>query len=377
MFKNVDNPELLLSELNNSGIIGATVNCKNVIVLDFDNSLSQSIKKINNKYKYETVTTKGEINLIEKADYDKYTTPKKGDGSVFDANLEKASSKKEKSVAKTFFSEKELKDIKHSLLVAERDATLTKEGKRIEELAYRKIAKNPEKIVNESIQKYGKVVNADNLKKEFKDVGYRGVNSADVHEPASWLSKKIWNILLKKNPEQYAVLYAGGSGTGKTSAIKNIPELKEVGKKASAIFDSNLSKFDTAKKRIEESLNAGKEPMVVYVYREPIESFVDGVVKRMKTNKEEMGRIVPVKVIAENHIGSLETIKKLFNKYGDDVNFYFVDNSRGKKNAALTTFDKIKNIKYPNNLREILNKEAVKLEKAGEITKEQLQKYLQ
>ena len=57
--------------------------------------------------------------------------------------------------------------------------------------------------------------------------------------------------------------------------------------------------------------------MVVYVYREPIESFVDGVVKRRKTKKEEMGRIVPVKVIAENHSGSLETIKKLFNKSKD------------------------------------------------------------
>ena len=66
------------------------------------------------------------------------------------------------------------------------------------------------------------VVNTDDARKLFKDVGYRGVNAADVQEPASEVAKAAYIKLLNKSKKPFAYLFAGGSGTGKTSAVKNL-----------------------------------------------------------------------------------------------------------------------------------------------------------
>jgi len=142
------------------------------------------------------------------------------------------------------------------------------------------------------------------------------------------------------------------------------------------ILDSNLSSYSSAIEKIKEAQKAGKKFEGIYTYRDPVDSLINGVIKRMKDNPEEMGRIVPTKIIADNHIKSLETVKKLI---GEGYNFRIVDNSLGQGKAKLTTLQDIESkAKYPSveELTDILNKKVKELYEKGKLTAEQYREYV-
>ena len=232
-----------------------------------------------------------------------------------------------------------------------RDTTLSPEDSKVQEAAIHKWVNNKESLVKEFIKMKGNVANADDARKLFKDVGYTGTNAAAVQEPASALNKEAWRTMLKNNPGEHAVLYAGGSGSGKSSAIKDLfPAEKS---SASAVLDGNLSSSKSANERIGEAVAANKKPLIIYAYRDPVESFKDGVVKRGLQNPEEGGRIVPTKVVAANHIDSWHVVKQLGDK--GDVDVRYIDNSRGARQACLMSKDDFDSIKYPT--KEALTKQ--------------------
>ena len=261
---------------------------------------------------------------------------------------------------------------------------LTTNGKNVEKLAYQKFYNDPDGFIKQYLDKNKNVVNPDEVRPFFSDranpkLGYHGSNSADVHEPSTLVAKLIWNKLLTENPQKDAVVYCGGSGVGKSSAIGNIPELSELKQKSAAIWDGNLSSLKSAQDRITEIQNAGKTAHFVYVYRDPIASFEKGVVFRMNTNPDEMGRVVPTDIIAVNHKGSLQVIKALYENASPDAKklFHFVDNTGDFKDAHESTFADISAIKYPSDLLEQLNNKAKELYENGTIKKFQYRKYIQ
>lgn len=266
--------------------------------------------------------------------------------------------------------------VKSELLLQEvknftRDATLRGENALIQERAIEKYVKNKDQLVQEYISQNGRIVNTDEARKLFNDVGYRGVNAAAVQEPSSALAKDVWKTALQ-NEGKEALIYAGGSGSGKTSAVRRfMPETVE---KAAAILDGNLSTIKSARSRIAEAEAAGKTPKIVYVYRNPLESFVEGVIKRSKQNKAEGGRIVPTRIVAENHVGAYNVTKELLEegKYGVEL----VNNNLGYGAQRSMTPAEFRKISFPKNLLDKLNKAVKTLYEREEITKEELDAYL-
>jgi D-Tyr-tRNAtyr deacylase len=257
----------------------------------------------------------------------------------------------------------------------ERAKGLSGEDVKIESAAYDKILKKEAEILNDYKEKNGNVVNADSFRPYFKEEGYAGHNSAAVQEPSSYLAKRAYAEGLK-NDGPFVTFFAGGSGVGKTSAIKNISKANGIIKDSSVVLDGNFSSYSSAMKKIEQAAEAGKKVKILYVYRDPSDAFVNGVVKRMLNNPEEMGRLVPAKVVAENHIGSWETVKRL-HKEGYDV--VFVDNSLGAGKAKTATFEELdKKIRYGSaeELTKVFDEKAKELLDDKTITKEQYRGYV-
>lgn len=222
-------------------------------------------------------------------------------------------------------------------------------------------------MVNDYLGKNGKVANTDEARKFYADVGYNGTNSAAVQEAASALGKDAYRKLLQ-NPEPDAILYAGGSGSGKTSAVGKV--LPNIEKDAAAVLDGNLSTYKTAVNRIEEAMSAGKTPHIVYVYRDPEDAWMHGVIKRMNSNESEGGRVVPLSEFIKNHSGSHDVTKRLMD---EGVKTTLIDNSLGQGKQAPLSVDKFNKIEYDEKtLRSKLTDLTNKAYKDGEITKEQL-----
>jgi len=248
-----------------------------------------------------------------------------------------------------------------------RDTTMTGANSIVQENSIAKYVKDAPAMLKDYIAKHGKVVNTDEARQFFKDTGYHGSNAAAVQEPSSALAKDAWRYLLKESNKPDVLLYAGGSGTGKSSIVNKLL-LNEV-KDAGAILDGNLSSMSSAEARINEAVKAGKSPTVVYVYRDPVDAWVNGVVKRMNENAAEGGRLVPMSVFLQNHEGSYNVIKKLLESKANDIsyNVKMLDNSLGKGSQEFLSKAKFDSIKYASDLKDKLVSETKKLLDNGTI----------
>ena len=247
-----------------------------------------------------------------------------------------------------------------------RDKTLTGQDAILQEKSIEKYVSNPSKMIDEYIDKFNKNVNTDKARTLFADVGYKGYNSPSVQEASSELAKSVWRKNLVNNSEMDAVLYAGSSGSGKTSAVSQL--IPDIESGAAAVLDGNLSKLSSAKQRITEAVEAGKVPKIVYVWREPVDAWINGVIKRMRFNKVEGGRIVPLSEFMKNLTGSWQTTKSLLN---DGLDVKLVDNSLGAGRQDWLSLDKFNSIKFADNLNDTLLAKTKHLYESGKITKQQ------
>lgn len=188
----------------------------------------------------------------------------------------------------------------------------------------------------------GKVLNTD-LARELSDAYTKNRTlSANVHEPASAFVKQLYaERLAQPATEGSRILFTGGgTGAGKTSSLAAYPDLR---KNAEMIYDTNMNKLESAQKKIDQALKAGRQIDLVYTYRDPVEALVQGSLTRAMRMKEELGsgRTVPLKEHIRTHIGSREVIGKLKDIYGDNPNVRIgiIDNRYGRANPKVANLE--------------------------------------
>lgn len=252
-----------------------------------------------------------------------------------------------------------------------KDTSLTGKDAEIQDKSIAKYEKDPEGLTEEYLSENGKIVNTDEARKLFKDVGYNGINSAAVHEASSAVAKNAFVKLSKTKGKFENLAFAGGSGSGKTSAAKNM--LQSEIKDSAAILDGNMSSMKSADYFINTSRKNGKFPTIGYVYREPTDAWVNGVIKRMLGNPDEGGRVVPLSVFLGNTEGSYNVIKQLLNdsNLGIKYDIKLIDNSLGEGMQKLLDRSKFAKLSMPSNLRDKLLALTKNLYAKGTINKEQ------
>lgn len=196
----------------------------------------------------------------------------------------------------------------------------------------------------ESRDKLGtRVISADVAKELSEDYSAskenRGLYAGDVHETASAIAKAAYDDVLESPIEEgrtNAIMFtAGGPGVGKSSGQDAGGELKNISETAHAVVDGNMASAESASVRIDKALGKGMNVPIVHVYRDPEESYLEGVVPR----GERMGRAVSIDSAMLIHQQSNEAILKVQDKYKNDprVSVRFVDNSLGRGNAKLVS----------------------------------------
>jgi hypothetical protein len=181
----------------------------------------------------------------------------------------------------------------------------------------------------------GKVLNTDTARELSADYLKDRTLSAAVHEPASYLVKELYARKLAEAPgpgEEPRVLFsAGGTGAGKTTGLRTLPDLVA---SAQIVYDTNMNTLTSAIRKIDQALEAGKKATVVYTYREPIDALTKGALPRAMRQEKKFGsgRTVPVNEHIGTHVGSRKVVEQLAAHYAGDkrVEILAIDNSRGK-----------------------------------------------
>lgn len=205
--------------------------------------------------------------------------------------------------------------------------------------------------------KGGKVLNTDTARELSPDYLADRTRSAAVHEPASAFIKALYAKKLTEAPkpgERSMVLFtAGGTGAGKSTGINTV--LGDIQKVAQIIYDTNMNGLASSIQKIDQALAAGKQVVIAYTMRDPIQALREGALPRAMRQeaKHGSGRSVPIEEHVKTHVGSAQAIPQLGKHYADNpnVDLHVIDNNRGPKGARLGSLAEVPQHDY-NSLRE-------------------------
>lgn len=226
----------------------------------------------------------------------------------------------------------------------------------IERRLARRIAQNVQRAMEEYARldgaDGGRILNTDLARELSAEYRADRTRSAAVHEPASWLVKRMYERRLSEAPgpgqDNLVIFSAGGTGAGKTSGLELMGPAVS---RAQIIYDTNMNGLKSAVAKIDQALEAGKEVRIVYTWRDPVDALVNGALTRAM----RMGRTVPLDEHARTHVGAARTIKELAEHYAGDprVSIDVIDNSHGRGKARLGEIADIPELDY-NRVREDL-----------------------
>lgn len=229
----------------------------------------------------------------------------------------------------------------------------------------------------ENTTKGGRLLNTDEARELSPEYRADRTKSADVHEPSSALVKQMYaDKLSQPTPaglDNTVVFTAGGTGAGKSTGLGVMENVNSGVRNAEIVYDTNMNTFDSADKKVKQALDAGRKVSIIYTYRHPVEALEQGALSRASRMEAERGtgRTVPLDEHFKTHVGALETMKRLQDKYGDDHRFSMmvIDNSRGKGNARLVSgLDKLPKLNH-TEVRKGLNDALENAYRTGKISR--------
>jgi hypothetical protein len=219
------------------------------------------------------------------------------------------------------------------------------------------LEKHTDEAIARYTKKYGKEINTDNVRELSTDYAPGGLDAEDpetkaartkwssaVHEPSSAFGREIYRRALAKTPapeqRKQVIFTGGGAGAGKTTGIQQVSGLPQAVEAAEIVYDTTLSSLRSSMDRIAQAVAAGRMVSIIFVYRDPIDSFVGGVLPRAART----GRILPLEAFLDTHMGAAVVLPKIAETYkgNDRVAIAVIDNSRGRGKAAQSDIEFVK-----------------------------------
>ena len=150
---------------------------------------------------------------------------------------------------------------------------------------------------------------------------------------------KLYELRLatQADAESKVVFSGGGTGSGKTSNVVTLaPAIKG---NIEIIYDTTMSNLYYSSLLIDQAMDSGRSVTVVYVYRDPYDAFINGVIPRAKRT----GRTVGCPFHVASHITSQKVITDLQKKYEANPKFdlVVVDSSHGIADRRLVSLESL------------------------------------
>lgn len=204
---------------------------------------------------------------------------------------------------------------------------------------------NKDEIVNKILSQDGpKIIDNDEIKKMVP--GSVMKHASLYHDPASEVVAYAFERALKEVPGDTFRFTAGGSGSGKSEILTK--PWKENKSYDGAVLDGTMSNYETAKKRIRQVIDSGKEAHVFYVLNDVRKAWGFSNERAKVT-----GRTVPAKVFVDVHMGVIETMKNLA---ADGVKVFMIDARNLSLDEAKSLVSNGKTIRDPKVIVDILEK---------------------
>lgn len=220
-------------------------------------------------------------------------------------------------------------------------------------------------------QRFGLIVGTDYARELFAEysasIESRLKFAAAIRRSASRVASAVFAQVLSERGKGMVLFTAGGTGVGKTTAIRSQAGQESLLTHARVIYDSNFHRFESASRRVEMAINARSEVVVVFVHRHPVEAYLDGVVPRALVE----GRTVPITGHLRMHRDALSTFLRVRAVFAADrrTSFIVLNNTGHPAEAFPIEVEFLRNVKYGwTEIREIIKEGLGHLYAQGKIS---------
>ena len=154
--------------------------------------------------------------------------------------------------------------------------------------AYQWIGEHLDSLADSYLAKNGNILDPDIVRDELKTIGYNGLNVTDYIMGSRQIDSLVLIKLLNRaeaEGNKTIFFMMGSTAAGKSTALRNNPELKAMVEKAGLVYDGafiSVSSFETRLKMVQER---GFKASVVFVHNDPETGFTNMINRLIRSNR--------------------------------------------------------------------------------------------
>jgi hypothetical protein len=141
-----------------------------------------------------------------------------------------------------------------------------------------------------------------------------------VQRSAAYVADVVYQRILSRPVVGDALFTAGGTGAGKTTAIRTNSQTSGLISEAAIVYDSNFNSLRSARAKMTLALEAGLRAIVIFVHRHPVEAYLQGVLPRALVE----GPTVSIEGHLRMHRDALKTFLRCQRVFADNPQAAFL-----------------------------------------------------
>jgi hypothetical protein len=193
--------------------------------------------------------------------------------------------------------------------------------------AYQWVAEHLDSLADSYLMENGKILDPDIVREELKTIGYNGLNVTDYIMASRQIDSLVLiKLLIRAEAEGNKTIFftMGSPAAGKSTALRNNPDLKELVNSAGLVYDGafiSISSFEPRLKMVQER---GFKACIVFVHNDPETGFSNMITRLSRSNRTmSYYYYVLCYPLFQGRIAYLQ-------KEHPDVTLYCLDNSHNK-----------------------------------------------
>ena len=193
--------------------------------------------------------------------------------------------------------------------------------------AYKWVGDHLDSLANSYLNKSGNILDPDNIREELKCIGYNGLNVTDYIMASRQIDSLVLARLLDRaetEGNKTIFFMMGSTAAGKSTALRNNPQLKELVNSAGLVYDGAFISIPSFESRLKMVQDRGFKASIVFVHNDPITGFTNMINRLIRSNRA-MSRYYYVYCypLFKGRIAYLQ-------KEYPDITLYCLDNSQNK-----------------------------------------------
>jgi len=230
-----------------------------------------------------------------------------------------------------------------------RISCLSPEAQVVESRTIELVGEGLDRLIEQYRERFGVVVATDLARELFPDytasLKSRLRFALAVQRSAAHVVDAVYERILSAPVIGDALFTAGGTGAGKTTAIRTSSKTSGLISKAAIVYDSNFNSLASARAKVTLALEAGLRAIVIFVHRHPVEAYLQGVLPRALVE----GRTVSIEGHLRMHRDALKTFLRCQRAFADNSQaaFLVLNNTGHEAEAFPSDIAYLKSVQYP------------------------------